>query len=456
MSEGVSFDYQNASQGDLIDLRLDAAVTAQRDIQVVTITNMEGRELGEPRDVSWGEEEMQDRLETMVKVASLGRAEPYTKSKLSRALGLSEFSANAIFQSLTNTLPETIFWKGNVPDSDSPKSQVRGFKIGNFTVANALTPATDSEIEAKKVRKSETKAERTMRKEAEKTDHQKLQLLSYDHAVVTVQDTQQNLPLDQLEGILAARILACIPEYAQLAKYVTKDQLSRSVWQNMSLAERQLFTDSLLPPDKARYMYDDSKGETVLGNEVREMIESVLSEPTINDEPLLIPVTLKRGTYYATDHPIQLELHQTPGESDNLPTFHTTLNQNTSPLEVKSEHFQMAGSIVDMLPTISQGFGHIKAIEILDGIMSPEVKSAVRTIIKEKSNSRTGDEVIQELHDRIRQTLGEDSYWEALKQRRIANSRYLRNVRQSAGALQADTRDPGRREKTTEVFVRQD
>lgn len=359
----------------------------------------------------------------------------YLQNKLMGAYALGQAMPDRVFLSYFNTTKNTHYARiGNI-----------ALQSRNATpeeLAARLAQEQDRQASAAAAAEAERAAERARkaaieRQKLETLDTGKTPLGDFDHAIVTVGNTQFYLVPDRANTILAARLLQALE--ATRGEYAEGPHLIEAAWAMMTRSERELFITGGTEVKRTKELLRTSKpiitkyALAILRNLTNKM---GITRETSGERFLLLqpvdisftPEPLAEETDLATLTPIF-----PPGTPIEERTWGATAAE--IPSEIMAEASRLLDEDLSSKAPLTQG----DALGLLDLITRRDIKRALRAELTARDDRRTLDVVLDALRGKVRNSLGE-GFTSAWRSRMIAGNTTtgsVGHIQQISGGLRA-------------------
>jgi len=354
----------------------------------------------------------------------------FTLEEIKAGTGLDGRQITSSAAQVGNALPEELF-------SAEGKGRERTFTFGDFRVASRM--ASNGEVEALTA-ELEAKVEQAFadKKEAvHAAEETKTNLTEVDHALIRTGEKTFYMPITTYSAVLAIRTFEAIKTLYGTSKHlrVPFSELHRLMWDNMTLAERQLFTNN------ERQLYGN-------GNPLEKLTDKVVAAVM---SPLGIArrsrhaneVELGNNPHFTVD--IMLEPPEEPYDPATVtplypPGTEKALLYADTPLgETPPEEVTVMTATLESLLN-ARRLTHDQAVSVLDILTDARAKGLARRILNQHFGVADAEATLGWLNRRTAAALaGGYRYYSGRRHRTIKGNIGAPGVQQVSGELPGRT-----------------
>jgi len=353
---------------------------------------------------------------------TLGPGE-YTLHEIGLRTAVHENSAYYQGKTLSKFLPEQAFGFSTPDNAGRTDTRLR---FGALAIA--ARRATPEELDAHKHSRHQER-EAAYEQEKERVlaaESEKINLLDYDHAYITVDGHNFYLQTSLPDSILATRVLQAIAGlgYREIGMPPRSLDIARGVWRLMPLAERRL----LLGGERQLF-----GAPSVIEPRVNKILDSGLTN--------LLGITRRHHSFnrYVVktldiDVKPQPSPPETPYGEEVVPIFPPgtplELVRKEPPVQFTDTEAALAQrALQNTWETGGFRLDHEEALNILDLVAGRTGKAALRHALKESGSSMHFEDVLARIYVRLRTSLGDDAYYSARRNRVIGGNDFSKRLR---------------------------
>ena len=241
--------------------------------------------------------------------------------------------------------------------------------------------------------------------------HEELEFIRYDHALIVVNERRFCLPVDQPSSRLAARVLQALAQ-AGNKPYIEGRALAKTIWSEISLTERKLYTS------KAS---DLQKRSGVIDKAVLDILRQLTNRMGITRETSNEKFKLEQRS--------SVSLEQVPPDEVDLTRLIPIFPPNT----LREKIYEFSGDTIpdEALTTAAEVlqnnvFGNAacsqsQALGLLSFIADRNGKRALRAQLEVRDSDLTLESTLDYLHNKIHRILGE-AYASSYQNRMVAGN----------------------------------
>jgi hypothetical protein len=352
----------------------------------------------------------------------------FTLEQIRERTGLDSRQITNTSAQLGNALPEEIF-------SVTGIGKKRTFTFGDFRIASRM--AGEEEVAAS-VADAKAKAEAAYAQKKEVTDaaeESKINLTKVDHALIRTGGETYYMPVTTIGAVLTVRVceaLKTLHGTSSSAK-VRYSDLHKLMWENMTLAERRLFTA------REKQLYGNGAPLIKLTDVV---VATVMS-------PLGIASRHRMANHFAlgdnSGFTVEI-MSEPPEESYDRSIIGTIFPPGTHKSLLHANRFGQASpeedtALTEVLERIlsKPRLTHDDAIDVLDIVTDARAKAYARNILRQRFNVADAEAALAHMDYRSQAALGYGRYKLARGERTIRGSRIKGGIQQVSGDLPGRT-----------------
>ena len=267
-----------------------------------------------------------------------------------------------------------------------------------------------------------------------RADAEKLDLTTYDHAVITVDGEQYVLPFESLGTRLAARTVEAIVALGQDSRNIETQAIVRRVWRSMPFAERALFCST------------ENQTRGACPRSVRNAILAALSGP-VNILGVARRGQLGSITRMTAD---QIGIAYSTAPQEDYSAVTVLRAQARAGLRLSEQQGQQIPDADLAQARTAIGYAsqyqtlrleHQPAVGLVEFIMTTEGKRALIKVLQDSGSALSYTDAYDRLHDIARKSLTSSSYRSTCDSMVIGRFSWTSasHVRQVSGGLPADT-----------------
>ncbi|HSX29396.1 MAG TPA: hypothetical protein VLE73_02450 [Candidatus Saccharimonadales bacterium] len=232
----------------------------------------------------------------------------------------------------------------------------------------------------------------------------KLDLTTYDHAIVTVDDKKFAIPFDNPDAILLARAIAAVPKAGiDDDMFISFKKLAPLVWGAMPYSERVLYAK------KDQQIFGNTSGP------IRKRLDALVNRATNRMGVTKRTVLADHYCRLADDISVEYSTMPQDEHNDNIQVLPLDapagVAERMRKQQVSAEDLTAAHTALAYM-TEGQWFrlGHQQAVDLVEFIMTREGKIALLAAITAANEGPGYTEVYERLHEIARYSLGASYY----------------------------------------------